>query len=47
MQATASSMEITNNVDEVTKAIEEVSKVAIAQAEMSEDLNLNVAKFKM
>lgn len=46
-QATASSMEITNNVDEVTKAIEEVSKVAIAQAEMSEDLNLNVAKFKM
>lgn len=46
-EATASSLEITNNVDEVTKAIDEVSKVAVAQAEMSEDLNLNVSKFKM
>lgn len=46
-EATASSLEITNNVEEVTKAIEEVSKVAVAQAEMSEDLNLNVSKFKM
>lgn len=46
-EATASSLEITNNVDEVTKAIDEVSKVAVAQAEMSEDLNMNVSKFKM
>jgi len=46
-EATASSIEITNNVEEVTKAIEEVSKVAVAQAEMSENLNLNVNKFKI
>lgn len=46
-EATANSIEITNNIDEVTKAIEEVSKVAISQAAISEDLSLNVTKFKV
>ncbi len=46
-EATASSLEISNNIDEVTKAIDEVSKVAISQAELSENLNLNISKFKM
>ena len=46
-EATASSMEITNNVEEITKAIDDVAKVAMAQSELSEDLNLNVSKFKI
>ncbi|MDH8677400.1 methyl-accepting chemotaxis protein [Fusibacter bizertensis] len=46
-EATASSLEISNNIEEVTKAIDEVSKVAVSQAELSEDLNLNISKFKM
>lgn len=46
-QATASSLEISNNIVEVTKAIDEVSKVAVVQAELSEDLNLNISKFKL
>lgn len=46
-QATASSMQITNNIEEVTNAIEEVSRVAVEQAALSEDLNVNVSRFKM
>lgn len=46
-QATASSLEISENIEEVSKAIEEVSKVSELQAELSEELNLNVSKFKL
>lgn len=46
-EVTASSMEIANTVDEITKSIDEVAKVAIAQSELSEDLNYNTSKFKI
>lgn len=46
-QATSSSLEISGNIEEVTRAIDEVSKVSVLQAELSEELNLNVSKFKL
>ncbi len=45
-QTTASSLEISNNMDEITEAIEEVAKVSVEQAEMSESLNLSIARFR-
>jgi len=46
-EVTASSQEISNNLEEVTDAIDEVSSVANTQAQLSEDLNANVNKFKI
>ena len=45
-QATASSLEISNNIEEITKAVDEVSQVSVMEAELAEELNLNVKKFK-
>jgi methyl-accepting chemotaxis protein len=46
-QATASSLEISNNVEEITKAVDGVSQVSVMEAELAEELNLNVSKFKV
>lgn len=46
-QATNNSQEISTNVTETTKALEEVAKVAQVQAELAENLNRQVQKFKV
>jgi len=46
-EATASSLEISNNIEEITKAVDGVSQVSVMEAELAEELNLNVSKFKV
>jgi methyl-accepting chemotaxis protein len=46
-EATASSLEITNNVEEVSGAVESVANVSINQAELAENLNEHVNRFKV
>lgn len=46
-QATAASLDISGNIEDVSKAINEVALVANEQAETSEELNVNVSKFKL
>lgn len=46
-QATINSEEISNSIEEVTRAIDEVAGVATSQAELAEDLNTNVKRFKL
>ncbi|MBI9014033.1 MAG: hypothetical protein JEZ08_17490 [Clostridiales bacterium] len=46
-QATASSLEISDNINEITKAIDDVAEIAIKQSEMSESLNTSIAVFSI
>jgi len=46
-QATINSEEISNSIEDVTKAIDEVAGVSTSQAELAEDLNSNVKRFKL
>ncbi|MDM8534397.1 methyl-accepting chemotaxis protein [Clostridiaceae bacterium HSG29] len=46
-EVTAGSMEISTNVNEITIAVDEIANVAVSQAEVSENLNLEIAKFKV
>jgi len=46
-EVTANSMDISSQTDEVTKVIGEVADVATTQAQLSEELNLNINEFKL
>lgn len=46
-EATSSSQEIANNIGEMTKAMDQVANVAQNQAELAQDLNTLVRKFKV
>ncbi|NLP43864.1 MAG: methyl-accepting chemotaxis protein [Peptococcaceae bacterium] len=46
-EATSNSQEIANNIDETSKAMEQVAQVAHAQAELAQDLNNLVRRFKI
>lgn len=46
-EVTASALDISNNVEEVSEAINEVTNVATNQAEISEELNIKIGKFKI
>ena len=46
-EVTANSMDISSNTDEVAKAVGDVANVATTQAQLSEELNLNVSEFKL
>lgn len=46
-QTTKNSLEISTNIERLTNEIEEITNVATTQAELSENLNVNVNKFKM
>ncbi len=46
-QVTASSNEISQNMEEINESVEGVTIVATSQAQLSEDLNVNVSRFKV
>lgn len=46
-QTTKNSLEISSNIERLTNEIEEITNVATTQAELSENLNANVNKFKI
>lgn len=46
-QATSSSLQISHNVEDISKAIESVATVATSQAISADNLNSNIAKFKI
>ena len=46
-EATNSTQEISSNIDETSKAMEQISMVAQTQAELAQELNIQVQKFKI
>jgi len=46
-EATTSTQEISSNIDETSKAMEQISMVAQTQAELAQELNIQVQKFKI